>query len=197
MTRRPEFAVVAGPNGAGKSRLCPFYVSSSSFDGDKLAMQLKEEHPEWPERWIHGTIAGELEKQKNKALENHTDFAFETNFSNEMVVRMIKEFQEAGFKITLYYFGLSSVEESLMRVSQRKTTGGHDVSEDVVRYNFTEGIKLTKDNLHIFENITFIDGNSPYGNIIAIHVGKNHTHNVSDNTPRWFKEHFQEAFDAL
>lgn len=197
MKRRPEFAVVAGPNGAGKSRLCPFYVSTVSFDGDKLAMQLKEEHPNWPERWIHGTVVGELEKQKNKALENYTDFAFETNFSSDIVVRMIEEFKKAGFKVTLYYFGLSSVEESISRVIHRANTGGHDVTEDIVRYNFTEGIKRTKENLHLFENITFIDGNSPYGNIIAIHIDKNHTHNVSDNTPKWFKEQFQETFNSL
>lgn len=197
MKRRPEFAVVAGPNGAGKSRLCPFYISTASFDGDKLAMQIKEEHPEWPERWLYGTVASELEKQKNKAIENHTDFTFETNFSSDMVIRMINEFKEAGFKIALYYFGLSSVEESLMRVSQRMYTGGHNVTEEVVRYNFTEGVKRTKENLHLFENITFIDGNSPYGKIIAIHIDKNHTHNVADNTPKWFNEQFYEAFDAL
>lgn len=197
MAKRPEFAVIAGPNGAGKSRLCLFYVPSASFDGDKLAMKLKEEHPDWPERWVHGTVAGELEKQKNEAIGSRTDFAFETNFSNDMIIRMIKEFKEAGFKVTLYFFGLSSVEESLMRVSQRKTTGGHDVTEDVVRYNFVEGISRAKNNLHLFENITFIDGNSPYGNIIAIHIGKNHTHNVSDNAPKWFKEQFQAAFDTL
>ena len=197
MKRRPEFAIVAGPNGAGKSRLCSFYVSSASFDGDKIAMQLKEEHPDWPERWVSGSVAGELEKQKNKALESHTDFVFETNFSNELAVNMINEFKEAGFKVTLYYFGLLSVEESLMRVAQRMTTGGHDVAEDIVRFNFAEGIKRTRNNLHLFENITFIDGNSQYGNIIAIHIAKNHTHNVIDNSPKWFKEQFYEAFNQL
>lgn len=62
--RRPEFTVIAGPNGAGKSRLCPFYIKTSSFDGDKLMMKLRKEHPEWPERWISGTVASELEKQE-------------------------------------------------------------------------------------------------------------------------------------
>lgn len=64
MEKRPEFSVVAGPNGAGKSRLCPFYVNIKSFDGDKLAMNLRKENPEWPERWINGSVASELEKQK-------------------------------------------------------------------------------------------------------------------------------------
>jgi len=36
MERRPELTIIAGPNGAGKSRLCPYYVSKASFDGDKL-----------------------------------------------------------------------------------------------------------------------------------------------------------------
>lgn len=96
MERRPEFTVIAGPNGAGKSRLCAQYVSTKSFDGDKLALNLRREHPDWPAHWISGTVASELEKQKNQALEQKEDFAFETNFSNEMVINMIREFKEAG-----------------------------------------------------------------------------------------------------
>ena len=41
MERRPELTIIAGPNGAGKSRLCPFYVSAKSFDGDKLMLDLR------------------------------------------------------------------------------------------------------------------------------------------------------------
>ena len=47
MKARPEFTVIAGPNGAGKSRLCHYYIRCKSFDGDLLAMNLREEHPEW------------------------------------------------------------------------------------------------------------------------------------------------------
>ena len=67
MERRPEFTIIAGPNGAGKSRLCPFYVSATSFDGDKLMLNLRREHPDWPDRWVSGTVASELEKQKKEA----------------------------------------------------------------------------------------------------------------------------------
>ena len=64
MERRPELTIIAGPNGAGKSRLCPLYVSTRSFDGDKLMLNLRREHPDWPDRWVSGTVASELEKQK-------------------------------------------------------------------------------------------------------------------------------------
>ena len=46
MERRPELTIIAGPNGAGKSRLCPLYVSTRSFDGDKLMLNLRREHPD-------------------------------------------------------------------------------------------------------------------------------------------------------
>ena len=197
MERRPEFTVIAGPNGAGKSRLCPFYVSTKSFDGDKLMLDLRREHPEWPDRWISGTVASLLEKQKNEALEQQKDFAFETNFSSDMVLRMIEDFRNAGFKISLCYFGLYSEEESVSRVIHRVQTGGHDVADDVIRYNFYEGKKKTQQYLNIFDNLTFIDGNSDYGYIVALHIGKSKTHKVVDNPPQWFKEQFEDLFNQL
>jgi predicted ABC-type ATPase len=80
-----------------------------------------------------------LEKHKCEALEQQKDFAFETNFSSNMVLRMIEEFRNAGFKISLYYFGLYSEDESVSRVIHRVQTGGHDVADDVIRYNFMKG----------------------------------------------------------
>lgn len=195
--RRPELTIIAGPNGAGKSRLCPFYVSPASFDGDKLMMRLRREHPEWPDRWISGTVASELEKQKTEALLQKRDFAFETNFSSDMVLRMVQDFREAGFKVSLVYFGLYSEDESVSRVIHRVQTGGHDVADDVIRFNFNEGLRNAQQHLYLFDNVTFIDGNSDYGQIIALHISKSQTHKVVDDPPLWFKEQFEVAFSEL
>lgn len=197
MERRPQFIVIAGPNGAGKSRLGPFFVGVKSFDGDKLALNLHREHPDWTEHWIGGSVASALEKQKNSALERREDFAFETNFSSEMVINMIQKFKEAGYEITLCYFGLYSEDESFSRVILRSKTGGHDVSDEVIRFNFTEGSKKAKEHLHLFDNITFIDGTSDYGKVVALHIGNSGKHEVVDNPPLWFKEQFEEAFGGL
>ena len=197
MERRPELTIVAGPNGAGKSRLCPFYVSPASFDGDKLMLDLRRAHPNWPDRWIDGTVASELERQKAEALQQQKDFAFETNFSSDMVLRRIQDFRETGFKVSLAYFGLYSEEESVSRVIHRVQTGGHDVADEVIRFNFNEGLRNVRQHLHLFDNITFVDGNSEYGKIIALHISKSRTHKVVDNPPLWFKEQFETAFDAL
>lgn len=197
MERRPELTIIAGPNGAGKSRLCPLYVSTHSFDGDKLMLNLRRQHPDWPDRWVSGTVASELEKQKAKALENRTDFAFETNFSSDMVVNMVNEFKAEQFKISLCYFGLLSEDESVSRVKLRAQTGGHDVTDEVIRFNFTEGLAKAKQHLHLFENLTFVDGNSDYGHIVALHIAKSRIHKIEDNPPLWFKEQFEQSFNDL
>ena len=197
MKARPEFTVIAGPNGAGKSRLCPYYIHCKSFDGDLLALNLRKEHPEWEERWIGGTVASTLQKQKDETIALQKDFAFETNFSNDLILNMIQEFKDAGYKISLFYFGLSSITESCMRVDQRKFYGGHDVNKDIIEYNFNEGIKRMQQNLHLFDNITFVDGNSNFGEIVAIYIKKSAKHEVTNHTYGWFNEYFRETFETL
>lgn len=149
MNARPEFTVIAGPNGAGKSRLCSYYIRCKSFDGDLLAMNLRKEHPDWEERWIGGTVASTLQKQKDAAIARLKDFAFETNFSNNLIIDMIKEFREAGYKISLFYFGLPTIDDSTYRVMQRKMLGGHDVADEIIEYNFNEGIRRMQQSLYL------------------------------------------------
>lgn len=197
MKVRPEFTVIAGPNGAGKSRLGSYYIHCDSFDGDLLALNLRKEHPEWEERWIGGTVAGELQKQKENAIVQLKDFAFETNFSNDLILNMINEFKEAGYKITLFYFGLGSLAESTSRVMQRKLFGGHDVADEIIEYNFHEGIKRMQQNLHLFDNITFIDGNTNFGEVVAIYIKKSAKHEVTKRSYSWFNQFFAEAFEKL
>ena len=197
MKARPEFTVIAGPNGAGKSRLCPYYIHCKSFDGDLLAMNLRKQHPEWEERWIGGTVASTLQKQKDESIALQKDFAFETNFSNDLILNMIHEFKEASYKITLFYFGLPSLDDSTYRVMQRKMFGGHDVADEIIEYNFHEGIKRVQQNLHLFDNITFVDGNSNFGEIVAIYIKKSAKHEITNHSYSWFKEYFEEAFNKL
>ena len=197
MKPRLEFTVIAGPNGAGKSRLCPYYIHCKSFDGDLLALNLRKEHPEWEERWIGGTVASTLQKQKDEAIASLKDFAFETNFSNDLILNMIHDFKEAGYKITLFYFGLPTLDDSTYRVMQRKMFGGHDVANEIIEYNFYEGIKRMQQNLHLFDNITFVDGNSNFGKIIALYIKKSAKHEITNHSCSWFNEFFEEAFNNL
>ena len=180
-----------------RAGFAPTTFIASLYDGDLLALNLRKEHPEWEERWIGGTVASTLQKQKDEAIALQKDFAFETNFSNDLILNMIQDFKEAGYKITLFYFGLGSIIESCMRVDQRKFYGGHDVEKSIIEYNFNEGIKRMQENLHLFDNITFVDGNSNFGEIVALYIKKSAKHEITNHSYSWFNEFFKEAFNNL
>ena len=91
----------------------------------------------------------------------------------------------------------SILEESTTRVMQRKLFGGHDVANEIIEYNFYEGIKRVQENLHLFDNITFVDGNSNYGEIVAIYIKKSAKHEITNQSYEWFNRFFAEAFDKL
>ena len=75
--------------------------------------------------------------------------------------------------------------------------GGHDVADEVIEYNFNEGIKRMQQNLHLFDNITFVDGNSNFGEIVAIYIKKSAKHEITNHSYSWFNEFFEEAFNNL
>lgn len=195
MNRRPEFVIIAGPNGASKSRLGPFYSSTTAFDGDKLAMDLRHCHPEWKDSWISGTVITTLMREKEKAILQNKSFAFETNFTSDLVYSLIDDFKKADYKICLIYFGLDSIADSTARVMQRVAMGGHNVADDVIAYNFEESIIRIRKSLHLFENITFIDGSTDFGDIVAIHIEKSGLHNITDHPCLWFNRYFLDAFE--
>ena len=100
MTRRLEFTIIAGPNGAGKSKLGPFYSSVKAFDGDQLAMKLRKEHPDWKDSWVEGTVISTLMKERDEAILLKKNYAFETNFSSDLPVNLIKDFIKVHILLT-------------------------------------------------------------------------------------------------
>jgi predicted ABC-type ATPase len=69
-------------------------------------------------------------------------FAFETTLSGRGYLRLIREWQEAGYRVKLIFLQLASAEEAIARVAQRIKQGGHHVPDDVIRRRFAAG----KDN---------------------------------------------------
>ena len=160
-------------------------------------MKLRKEHPDWKDSWVEGVVISTLMKEKDEAILLNRDYAFETNFSSDLPIKLINDFKKAGYKICLIYFGLSYISDSSTRVEQRQVMGGHNVSQEVIEYNFTEGIKRVRASLALFENILFVDGTSDFGDIIAIHIPKSGKHMITDHPQIWFEKFFKEAFDKL
>lgn len=67
-------------------------------------------------------------------LEKEISFTQETTLSGHKTLRTIKQAREKNYFVRLYYIGISSAEESLLRIENRVKKGGHGIPEsDVLR----------------------------------------------------------------
>lgn len=72
-----------------------------------------------------------------KLIEIGENFSFETVFSHESKIDIIKEANKEGYRVYLYYANTEDVEININRVKLRVSKGGHDVPEEAIvnRYN--------------------------------------------------------------
>lgn len=59
-------------------------------------------------------------------------------------LRLIEQWQIAGYCVKLLFLQLTSPEEAIARVAQRVQQGGHNIPEAVIRRRFAAGIENFK-----------------------------------------------------
>lgn len=67
---------------------------------------------------------------------------FETTLSGRGYLRLIKNWQAAGYRVKIIFLQLANADEAVARVAQRVKQGGHNIPETVIRRRFAAG----KDN---------------------------------------------------
>lgn len=141
MAPQPRILIIAGPNGAGKTTFareflpneagCPIFVNA-----DLIAAGLAPFSPE--------TAAVQAARLMLHELRRHaasgTSFAFETTLSGRSYLRLIEQWQAAGYRVKLIFLRLASPEEAVARVAQRVRQGGHNIPEAVIRRRFEAGL---------------------------------------------------------
>jgi predicted ABC-type ATPase len=78
----------------------------------------------------------------------------------------------------------------------RKSLGGHDVAEDVVRDNFDEGISRVNRSLTFFDSIKFIDGSSSELKVVAEYNRKPPSYRLFGSTG-WFEQFFKSGLEFV
>ena len=140
METSKRILIIAGPNGAGKTVFateflpneanCPTYINA-----DLIAAGLSPFRPE-----AAAVGAGRLMlDMMHDYVKRGESFAFETTLSGRGYVRSIRNWQEKGYLVKLFFVGLRTPEMAIERVRQRVLEGGHDVPEPIIRRRFHAG----------------------------------------------------------
>lgn len=155
-SRKPLAVILAGHNGSGKSTMWTKHLSSDFriplVNADRMMLSVLPEPdrtkllPDWAqelrdhdESWMAVAQKG-VEAFVAQAMARGVPFAMETVFSHwrqlkggkiESKIDLIRQMQDAGYFVLLFFVGLSNAQLSIARVSTRVAQGGHAV--DITR----------------------------------------------------------------
>lgn len=137
--RRGEIVVLAGTNGGGKSSVGGHHLRAAGdtyYNPDEVARKLREFRPELSvkdanvQAWKRGVT------ELRKAIENHSDFAFETTLGGNTVPGLIEEAADQGLDVHMWYVALANADLHVHRVQERAARGGHDIPEAKIRERY-------------------------------------------------------------
>lgn len=143
---RPLLTVFAGPNGSGKSSLQRQIVESGIALGpfvnaDEIALAMRQQQ----QRGAASAVAqADIERaafwaahdRREELLKAGQSFSFETVFSHESKIELLKRARAAGYVVRLHFVSTENSRLNVARVALRVQKGGHDVPTDkiIARY---------------------------------------------------------------
>jgi predicted ABC-type ATPase len=161
--------IIAGCNGAGKTTasytVLPEILNCKAFvNADEIAKGLS---PFQPEAVV--IEAGRLMlKRIGELLTNNENFAFETTLASKNYRNTILNAKNKGYKITLLFFWLPTIDLAKERVHTRVTEGGHNIESEVIERRYVNGIKNLFDiYIPISDVVLLIDNSGINYEIIA------------------------------
>lgn len=138
----PDVIVIAGPNGAGKSTLAPALLRDTFgileyVNADTIAEGLSAFAPEDASFDAGRVMLGRL----HELASDSKDFAFETTLASRFYAGWLNKLQENGYRVSLVFLWLETLELAIERVVTRVQLGGHSIPEQTIRRRYERGLK--------------------------------------------------------
>lgn len=157
------FTIFGGVNGVGKSTLRnKSGVQTYIIDPDDLSR----------------TTFGDYKKAtllENKLIENFisSDMSFgrETTLTGKTIFKKINYLKKIGYKINLVYIHVDNVNICIERVAKRVKEGGHNIPVDTIKRRYDTILSNLKNNIDIFDTITFYDNSNGDYQLVGIKNG--------------------------
>ena len=141
--------------------------------------------------WLEG------KRLLDRAIEERSDFAFETTLGGNTIAGLLEEALAKGMDVRVWYTGLATPELHIARVRSRVAKGGHDIPEAKIRERYDNGrldvvrllSKLTE--LKVFDNSEEADpdaGAAPLPTLL-LHLDRGSVVSCCDlqTAPDWVK----------
>lgn len=197
----PNLFVVTGANGAGKSTLSKNIIPSSLtqldvFDGDKYFVEILKtifpsqiKSPKYARDAAFQATVTQFENLVEDAIKNQHDFAYEGHFSSASPWKILKQFKESGYRITMFFLMVNSLELSQKRVSERVKTGGHYVTPNEIEKNYYGNLVQLNNHFGMVDELILADNSQLSSPSLLLHILEQKRFFVNKNLPVWMKEY--------
>jgi predicted ABC-type ATPase len=134
----PTLIIIAGPNGAGKTTFAREYLFADDrqfefINADEIAIGLTGRDLPAPSDF---DAARTMLRRVDELIEASADFVVGTTLANLTYAQKIPLWRLRGYRVSLVYVRLDSIEDSIARVRERVAARGHDIPETTIRRRF-------------------------------------------------------------
>lgn len=156
--KEPEIIVFAGPNGSGKSTALEKFLEDLKKSHNIVKHYINADNIKIDKNCTDLEAAQIAEKMREEALAAHEDFIFETVFSTDRNLNLLKRAKENGYFIRCIYVLTCDCQINIARVKSRKIDGGHGVPEEKIVSRYKKALDLIPaivevcDIVHIYDN---------------------------------------------
>lgn len=182
-----KYVIFAGVNGAGKSTLYQTNESVKNLPRINVDETVRE-IGDWRNPKDVYIAARTTVKKLKKFFDNNESINQETTLCGKTIIKNIQSAKNNGYKIEIYYIGLSSVELAKERVRIRVKAGGHGIPDKDIERRYYESIENLKTLLPICDIVEIYDNSIKLSKIAVYANGKSVY--ISKDLPEWFRSKF-------
>lgn len=176
------YTIIGGVNGVGKSSFTGVFKEFTSdlgviVDVDKIAAELGGN------TFSGGKVAL---AQIHDCIERNISFTQETTLSGYRTEATAKQVKELGYHVRMFYVGLDTLDESLLRIQNRVRRGGHNIPNDDVSRRFSARWESLAKVLPCCDEAEFYDNDNGFVKVAEYRNGEFRT--VGNRIPNWILE---------
>jgi predicted ABC-type ATPase len=176
------YTIIGGVNGTGKSSFTGVLKERSTdlgyiVDVDRITAEMGG-----------NPLAGGKAalKKIRECIDKGVSFTQETTLSGYKTEATAKQVKELGYHVRLFYIGLNTAEESLLRIENRVRRGGHNISHDDVLRRFDGRWEAVSKVLPYCDEAEFYDNDNGFVKVAEYKNGE--LRPLGDVRPQWLTD---------
>ncbi|MGN0477431.1 MAG: zeta toxin family protein [Ruminococcus sp.] len=122
----------------------------------------------------------------NYCLEQNISFTQETTLAGHRTKRTVLQARKQGYNIVMYYIGLNSKDESILRIQNRVRKGGHNIPEEDVSRRYEKRLSSLSEIAPLCDKVVFYDNEN--GFVKVAEITNNKFHYTNGYKPKWIIE---------